>query len=267
MAKTGDGTYTAGGTGGIRGGSAPVLSDQQILAFADQGYLLIAGLLSGEDLDRADEEVTRLIAAAPPPAGHVGHHFYWRSSEQSPVFTEILHRPGGILAAAGELVAPRRIDLAFDQTQVALNIPPFSHRPGRPHIDGYNPNQATPATFTMLAGLLLTDQATENSGNLWVWPGTHLTHAAFFASHGPQSFDGYPDVALPQATQIRGRRGDVLLAHYLLGHNIGGNYESDRTRRALYWRLRAEGHTERWERCLAETWREYDGVRAVLRRG
>jgi len=27
----------------------------------------------------------------------------------------------------------------------------------------------------------------------------------------------------------------VLLAHYLLGHNIGGNYQNDRTRRMLYW--------------------------------
>jgi hypothetical protein len=33
-------------------------------------------------------------------------------------------------------------------------------------------------TFTLLAGVLMTDQLTENSGNLWVWPGTHLTHAA-----------------------------------------------------------------------------------------
>lgn len=49
---------------------------------------------------------------------------------------------------------------------------------------------------------------------------------------------------------MRGRRGDVLLAHYLLGHNIGGNDESDRTRRAIYWRLWAEGHEARRDKCL-----------------
>ena len=132
--------------------------------------------------------------------------------------------------------------MAFDQAQVALNIPSYSHRPGRPHIDGYAPGQHTPGTFTLLAGLLLTDQLADNGGNLWVWPGTHLSHATFFAARGPEAFaeaSGYPDIELPEPTQVHGRRGDVLLAHYLLGHNIGGNYEADRTRRAIYWRLRA----------------------------
>ena len=32
-------------------------------------------------------------------------------------------------------------------------------------------------TFTMLAGVLMSDQRGRDAGNLWVWPGTHLTHA------------------------------------------------------------------------------------------
>jgi hypothetical protein len=241
-----------------------VLSNQQIRAFADAGYILLSGLVSRDDLDRADAEVARLIAEAPPPAGHVGQHFYWPSPEASPAFVELLQRPGGILEAAGDLIAPGHVQLVFNQTQVALNIPPYSHRPGRPHIDGHLPGQAVPGTFTLLAGLLLNDQETENGGNLWVWPGTHRSHAAYFARHGARAFTAYPDVALPEPAQICGRRGDVLLAHYLLGHNIGGNYESERTRRALYWRLRAAGHAERWEQCLADEWCEFEGVRALL---
>jgi hypothetical protein len=34
----------------------------------------------------------------------------------------------------------------------------------------------------------MTDQLYENSGNLWVWPGTHLAHAAYFRDHGPELF-------------------------------------------------------------------------------
>lgn len=77
-----------------------------------------------------------------------------------------------------------------------LNIAPYSHRPGRPHIDGYAPGQQTPGTFTLLAGLLLSDQTT----NLWVWPGTHLAHAGNFGASGPEGFaaaGGYPTSSFP----------------------------------------------------------------------
>lgn len=67
--------------------------------------------------------------------------------------------------------------------------------------------------------------------------------------------------------QVVGRRGDVMLAHYLLGHNIGGNYEGDVVRRAVYWRLRAEGHPHHWAECLGNQRLEYEGVRRMLARG
>lgn len=46
------------------------------------------------------------------------------------------------------------------------------------------------------------------------------------------------------------------LAHYLLGHNIGGNFESERTRRALYYRLSAAGHAGHREEFLRDPWLE-----------
>jgi hypothetical protein len=241
----------------------PILSQARVRAFAEQGYLILPGLVPAPDLDRAAAEVDRLVAVAPPPGGQVGQHFYWPSPAGSPALFAFLARPGGILAAAAELTGAAGLAVAFDQVQVALNIPPFRHRPGRPHIDGYQAGQAVPATFTMLAGLLLSDQVTDDGGNLWVWPGTHLSHAAFFAERGAGAFaaaGGYPEIALPDPVQVRGRRGDVLLAHYLLGHNIGGNDSGERTRRALYWRLRAPGHAGRWAGCLADPWHEYDGI-------
>jgi hypothetical protein len=115
----------------------------------------------------------------------------------------------------------------------------------------------------------LTDQLADDCGNLWVWPGTHHDHGSFFAARGARAFDdsgGYPDIDLPEPSQIHGRRGDVLFAHYLLGHNIGGNFESNLTRRALYWRLRAPGHVARWAECLADPWLEYPRLRPTLGR-
>jgi hypothetical protein len=243
----------------------PIVAQAQLHAFAERGYLVLPGLVTPADLDRADAGVDRLIAAAPPADGHCGHHFYWPAPADSPMLFDFLARPGGILDAAAELTGHTGIEVAFGLAQVALNIPPYPHRPGRPHIDGYQAGQAVPGTFTLLAGLLLNDQVTSDGGNLWVWPGTHHRHAAFFAGRGTGAFadaGGYPDIELPQPMQIRGRRGDVLLAHYLLGHNIGGN-QSRRTRRALYWRLRIPGHASRWAECLTDPWHEYASIRPL----
>jgi hypothetical protein len=244
----------------------PLLNDDQLRLFIKSGYLVLPNVVAAADVEALNAEVDRLIAEAPPPAGHVGRHFYWQHPAFSPGLFAVLERPQGILQLARDLVGNDGVNFAFEHAQVALNIPPFDHRPGRPHIDGYQPGQSLPGTFTLLACLLLNDQLSDNGGNLWVWPGTHETHAAFFARRGRQGFAeaaGYPDIELPEPTQIRGRAGDVLLAHYLLGHNIGGNYESNRTRRALYWRLRAPGHLDRWAKCLADPWAEYPRLTGV----
>ena len=235
-----------------------MLRADQRRAFADRGWVIVPGLVEADVLEEVDAEVDNLVTDAPPPDGHVGHHFYWTSPAESPALFAPL---GPVMAVASELVP--EVELAFNQVQVALNIPRFDHRPGLPHIDGYAPDQERPGTFTLLAGLLLTDQTSDNRGNLWVWPGTHRAHGSYFARGGQHAFSeaaGYPPIDLPSPTQIKGRRGDVLLAHYLLGHNIGGNYESALVRRALYWRLRAPGHGRRWAEALADPWLEYDDV-------
>jgi hypothetical protein len=52
-------------------------------------------------------------------------------------------------------------------------------------------------------------------------------------------------VELGARQQVTGRAGDLLLAHYLLGHNMGGN-TSTTTREVVYFRLRSKNHRDRW---------------------
>ncbi len=59
------------------------------------------------------------------------------------------------------------------------------------------------------------------------------------------------------------RRGDVLLAHFLLGHNTGDN-TTDRVRRIAYYRLSCEGHEGRWEETFLDAFTEYAPVRRQL---
>jgi hypothetical protein len=239
------------------------ISEQQLAEFGRRGYLLLRNVVPPDAVAKANDEVDRIVAASPPPDGHVGHHFYWPTSEESPTLYKLV-RDGGIHELGDGLVSPNSVGIAFDQTQIALNIPVFSHRPGGPHLDGYAADRPVPATFSLLAAVLLTDQRRENCGNLWVWPGTHRSHAAYFRENGAGAFNeakGYPPITWPEPVQILGEAGDVLLAHYLLGHNIGGNYESREIRRALYWRLHVEGHRDRWRECLQDEFLEYPLVR------
>jgi hypothetical protein len=244
------------------------LSEPELREFGVRGYVVIRDVIPPAILAAASSAIERLVDEQPPPEGYVGQHFYWLSStDGGPLPALFYNTPLGSLAQS--LVAPGEIEIAFDQLQVALNIPPFSHRPGAHHLDGYLEGHQVPATFTMLAGVLMTEQKVENAGNLWVWPGTHRTHAEFFRERGPEAlveYKGYPKIELPEPSQVLGGPGDVILAHYMLGHNIGGNYASERARQAVYFRLRRAGHQHRWRECLCDELLEYDPVRAALDR-
>jgi Phytanoyl-CoA dioxygenase (PhyH) len=238
-----------------------VLTDEQIDEFAERGFVLVPQVVQGDVLAQAARRIDEVAAADPPVAGKRGSHFYFLETKDEPALMATL-TGSPAFGLAEELAGTGTLEIPW-QVQVALNIPPYSHRPGRPHIDAANPEptgEPIRGTFTLLAGILMTDQLTENSGNLWVWPGTHLTHAAYFRDHGPHLFCAYPPIDLPEPEQVKGRAGDLLLAHYLLGHNIGGNYESEQTRRALYFRISAVDHAAHRSEFLQDPWLDYKPI-------
>jgi hypothetical protein len=240
-----------------------VLSDGQVNEFADRGFVLVPQVVPGDVLARAARRIDEVVAADPPAAGKRGSHFYFLSTTDEPALMAPL-TGSPAFGLAGQLAGAGTLDVPW-QVQIALNIPPYPHRPGRPHIDAANPEPTSEpirGTFTLLAGILMTDQLKENSGNLWVWPGTHLTHARYFREHGPHLFCAYPPIDLPEPEQVKGRAGDLLLAHYLLGHNIGGNDEAGRTRRALYFRISAADHASHPGEFLRDPWHDYEPIRS-----
>jgi ectoine hydroxylase-related dioxygenase (phytanoyl-CoA dioxygenase family) len=236
-----------------------VLDRQQKQAFAEQGYVVVPQLISRPLIDAARQEIECRVAREPPPAGHPGPHAYFLKEPLPESLRDLLFGSPAIRAAES-LIEPGKFE-APDHVQISLNIPPFEHRPGGPHIDGISPPDpdGRPGTFTMLAGIFLTDQPRENMGNLWVWPGSHRSAAAYFRERGPEALNSsapYPPVDLAEPRQVVGRAGDLLLAHYMLGHNIGGN-TSDVTREVVYFRLRREGHREQWRDCVRDPLLEF----------
>ena len=110
----------------------------------------------------------------------------------------------------------------------------------------------------MLVGIFLTDQWSPDMGNLWVWPGSHKLIAAHLRHHRPEALRGmaHPSLPLGQPEQIVGGPGDLLLAHYLLGHNMGGNLSAS-VRRVVYFRLKAGDHASRWTQCVQNPLHEF----------
>ncbi len=241
-----------------------MLDQEQLHEFAARGFVVVPQVIPSDLVAAASRTINALIERDPPGADVRGNHFYFLEAVTVPPLIALLTESPAF-ALAESLTGPGTLELPW-QVQVALNIPPFSHRPGGHHIDGAltEPN-GRPGTFTLLAGVLMSDQIDEDAGNLWVWPGTHVTHAEYFRKHGPDAFfeaAGYPPIQLPEPEQIRGRTGDLLLAHYLLGHNIGGN-TSATVRRAVYFRVKRSGHDPRWREFLQDVWWDYDPVRTL----
>jgi hypothetical protein len=238
-----------------------VLTDEQINQFAQRGFILIPQVVQGDVLAHAARRIDEIANTDPPAAEKRGSHFYFLETKDEPsLMAPLTGSPA--FGLAEELAGTGTLEIPW-QVQVALNIQPYSHRPGIPHIDAANPEPTggpVRGTFTLLAGVLMTDQLTENSGNLWVWPGTHLAHAAYFRDHGPHLFCAYPPIDVPEPEQVKGRAGDLLLAHYLLGHNIGGNYESEQTRRALYFRISTVDHASHRNEFVQDPWLDYEPI-------
>jgi len=248
----------------------PRLGEDELRRFAEDGYLVIRNVVPEALLAAADEEIDRTMAEREPDEGkrEPGQNAWFVAIPQLPRCDDLL-RESPALAIANELVAPNTIDHAgFDSPryaviQIAITIPPWPHVPGGPHIDGWVPGDS----FTMLAGVLLTDQRTDQTGNLWVWPGSHLAHQQMFRERGVdvlQKVTGHatllqPPLRLGAPVPVLGQRGDLVLSHFLLGHNKGGN-TAGHVRRTIYFRLAVPGHARRADQTRLDAWLEYPAM-------
>lgn len=243
-----------------------MLDRVQVAEFAERGFLVLPQVVPPEVVSAAWRAIDEIIRRDPPGPQVRGPYNYILDARRTEPVTALLS-DSTAFDLAESLTGPGTLEPPW-QMQLTLNIPPFPHRPGMHHLDGApGEPDGRPGTFTMLVGILMSDQRARDAGNLWVWPGTHLTHAEYFSRHGPDAFlaaGGYPPIPLPEPEQVTGRAGDLVLAHYLLGHNIGGN-TSRAVRRAVYFRLKRTGHDPRWRQFLTDPWLDYDVVRGAAR--
>src|ERR1700730_2216431 len=151
----------------------PCVDHEQLRSFAEEGYVVLPQAVPAELIQRARHAVAARVEHDPPPPGHRGPHFYFIVTDLPQSLLSPLY-DSAAMPLAQSMIGPDPFDVP-DHVQISLNIPPWSHRPGGPHIDGLTPPEpdGRPGTFTMVAGIFLTDQTHEDAGNLWVWPGSH----------------------------------------------------------------------------------------------
>jgi ectoine hydroxylase-related dioxygenase (phytanoyl-CoA dioxygenase family) len=75
------------------------------------------------------------------------------------------------------------------------------------------------------------------AGNFTVWPTSHYVYERYFQERGPRAMkESPPTLELGEPLQLKCEVGDVVLAHYQLGHSASVN-TTDHDRIAVYFRV------------------------------
>lgn len=249
-------------------GIVETLTGAQRDSLRDRGYVVLPGALPKARQEAALRAINASLGRGlrPEDVSHFRARSFCPELQKTDVILD-LFRNTVASRVATSLVGSDGLE-RVTTGQIALSFPSDeAPKPPYPHLDGmYTPDNGVPAgsvlSFTMLAGIVLSDVTTPEAGNLVVWPGSHRVLEDYFRAKGPKSLlAGMPDVDLGRPEAVLARAGDVVLSHYQLAHT-GGPNTSPHIRYAVYFRLKRKGH-DRWKwECMTDVWREWPGLSA-----
>ena len=131
--------------------------------------------------------------------------------------------------------------------------------PPTPHLDGFASvvnglDEGKIYNHTVLVGVFLTPVQREFAGNFTVWPGSHHVYENYFRERGPRAMsEPMPVLEIGPPEQMICDVGDVVLAHYQLGHSAAVN-TADVDRIAIYFRVwLRKVESDRWH-YLTNIW-------------
>jgi ectoine hydroxylase-related dioxygenase (phytanoyl-CoA dioxygenase family) len=85
--------------------------------------------------------------------------------------------------------------------------------------------------------VFLTPVREQFAGNFTVWPGSHYTYERYFRQRGPRALrEPAPTLDVGDPVQLMCEAGDVVFAHYQLGHTPAVN-TTDKDRIAVFFRV------------------------------
>jgi len=117
-----------------------------------------------------------------------------------------------------------------------------------------------------LIGILLNDLPDELSGNLSLFPGSHLSLQQHFRKVGANTLleSKLPDIDLGAPVQITGNAGDMVLVHYQMAHTVSPNI-SGNVRYVVYFRLHSADHPPGKFRpeTVLDVWKDWKGLKSL----
>jgi ectoine hydroxylase-related dioxygenase (phytanoyl-CoA dioxygenase family) len=211
------------------------LSDKQLQQFADDGYVLVRGLVDGATVARLQAETEALhaqMAAAPPAAVHVS----WEEGLEegrAPRIRQLMHservcptidailRSNAMLAIIGQLVGPDVILYHSKLMMKAAHDGTFT--PWHQDFGYWTNSSEDPSQINCMLGI---DPQTIANGCIRFVPGSHkqglIEHATFKSSSFSIGLEGDLD-AFPDAVPVEFAPGDAVFFGPLVIHGSAPN--------------------------------------------
>ena len=232
------------------------LTPEQRRQWRTDGYLHLEGVFDAERVQFFSDEMDRIrgIPGWEPhhdPELPIGHYKWLEHAKDLDLggfmdrrdlltyhqaFIDLIDAPP-VFDYIVDIMGP---NILLSMTQ-AIVRPANADFPGYTHTDGGESLRLTRVSessppIALKAMYLLTDVTEENSGNLTVFPGSHLRQIPY---EGDRTMPPYS----PGAAQLTGRAGDVYLFPHALWHGPSRN-ESGNPRKVLLY-----NYCQLWVRC------------------
>lgn len=247
------------------------LSHAQKVSLYEKGFVKVSQVVPRVMVDAALRAINHSLGEGidPEQLNTYRSRSFCPELQDQPVITDLLNKTPALALAESAIGAGKIKPVTAGQ--IALRFPSLQDPPPppNPHLDGmYTPYNGVPKgkilSFTMLLGVALSPVTTPFAGNLTVWPGSHHIYRRYFAERGPDALlEGMPPVDLPEPEQILAQPGDVILAHYELGHGVALN-TAPFPRYAIYFRLHHVEHDKQRQETMTDIWREWEGLREIV---
>lgn len=211
--------------------------------FRNQGYAHFKGLTPDHLVMAARKAVELDLNTNYEPESQIEYDnrsYCPKLRSTPPIMNLLLESP--VQNILDEIFGLDQID--WDQGQIAIrrahNFP--KPLPPEAHIDGFASglnglDEGKIYNHTILVGVFLTPVRKSFAGNFTIWPTSHYVYERYFRERGVGAMkEPMPTPDLGQPVQLTCEVGDVVLAHYQLGHAAAVN-TSDQDRIAVYFRV------------------------------
>jgi phytanoyl-CoA dioxygenase PhyH len=218
------------------------LTDQQRATWEHDGYLVIPGVFTADEVDVLTGATDRLVTrrgGGPSPGGEAFEMM--NIVEEAPEFFELIDHPV-LLGSAMDVMG----------AAIHLLVSTLTYRPPAPHpAIRWHTDDPSPYFFPRINGqcpvwqlkcaVYLTDVDQPDMGNFVAAPGSHRLGVPKVVGRSELALtkERYREIdrieeAVPGARQVLAHRGDVLIFHPALWHTVARN-TSDRTRKNIWY--------------------------------